>query len=159
MGNDIAIYDYCAFVLLLVIGVYYLRTSVRGTYRAYIMTAIVAITMAAAAFDATAVRFAGLDPVSSFRFLNVNLLYLLLFALISPLFLLYTVATTDMWHSLRRLKVLSFLCLVPLAATLCVRGRELVRKVEKDREKEKEKNNRGQTGKTQNRLRGKKGGK
>ena len=35
-------------------------------------------------------------------------------------------------------------CLVPLAATLCVRGRELVRKVEKDREKEKEKNNRGQ---------------
>lgn len=37
-------------------------------------------------------------------------------------------------------------CLVPLAATLCVRGRELVRKVGKYREKEK--NNRGQTGKT-----------
>lgn len=34
---------------------------------------------------------------------------------------------------------------------LCVRGRELVRKVEKAREKEKD--NREQTGKTQNRLR------
>lgn len=43
-------------------------------------------------------------------------------------------------------------CLVALAATLCQR-RELVRKVEKDRGKEKEKDNREQAGKTQNRLR------
>ena len=65
MGTDVVIYDYCAFMLLLVIGVYYLRTSVRGTYRAVIMTAIVAITMAAAVCDAARVRFAGLEDRKS----------------------------------------------------------------------------------------------
>ena len=120
MGTDVVVYDYCAFILLLVIGVYYLRTSVRGTYRARIMIAIVAITMAASACDATRVRFAGLDVVSNFRFVNVNFAYLLLLSFIPPLFLLYAVATTDMWHRLRRLKLEAVILTIPLIAYICV---------------------------------------
>ena len=120
MGTDVVVYDYCAFILLLVIVFYYLRTSVRGTYRARIMTAIVIITMAASAFDATRVRFAGLDVVSDLRFLNINLMYLLLLSFIPPLFLLYAIATTDMWHRLRRLKIETAACLIPIVAYVCI---------------------------------------
>ena len=67
IANDIVAYDYCAFVLLLIIVVYYFRTSVHGTYRARIMTLIVAVTMAASVCDATRVRFANLPQVSEAR--------------------------------------------------------------------------------------------
>ena len=69
--NDVVAYDYCAFVLLLIIVVYYFRTSVHGTYRVRIMTLIVSATMAAAACDATRVRFAGLGVVSDLQGRNV----------------------------------------------------------------------------------------
>lgn len=120
MGSDIVIYDYCAFILLLVIGFYYSRTSVRGTYRARIMSAIVVITMVASVTDATRVRFASVGHVSDFRLLNINLIYLLLLTFISPLFLLYAVATTDMWHRLRRFRLEVAICLIPLAAYVCI---------------------------------------
>ena len=116
MGTDIVAYDYSAFVLLAIVGVYYARTSVHGTYRARIMAMIVVITIAASVCDATRVRFAGIDAVSRFRFVNVNFAYLLLLAFIPPLFLLYTLATTDTWHKLSAIKIKTVLCAVPLAA-------------------------------------------
>ncbi|MBR2530730.1 MAG: hypothetical protein IKE35_06885, partial [Lachnospiraceae bacterium] len=89
IANDIVTYDYCAFVLLLIIVVYYFRTSVHGTYRARIMTLIVMVTMAASVCDATRVRFANLPQVSEARNFAVNYAYLAFLSLITPLFLLY----------------------------------------------------------------------
>ncbi len=120
MGTDIAAYDYCAFILLMIVVIYYFRTSVRGTYRARIMTAIVALTAAASLCDATRVRFAALSVVSDFSFMNVNTAYLLFLAFIPPLFLLYTVATTDMWHRLGRIKTKIFFYALPLAVFVLV---------------------------------------
>ncbi len=72
MASDMVSYDYCAVVLLLIVAIYYFRTSVHGTYRVRIMTLIVSATAGAAACDATRVRFAGLAVVSDARFIFVN---------------------------------------------------------------------------------------
>lgn len=114
MGNDIAAYDYCAFVLLVIIAINYIRTNVRATHRGRIMTAIVAVTLVASVCDATRVRFAALDVVSDFRFLNVNFAYLLLLSFIPPLFLLYVIASTDMWHRITKLGPQAVLCAIPI---------------------------------------------
>ena len=89
--NDVVAYDYCAFVLLLIIVVYYFRTSVHGTYRARIMTLIVAVTIAASVCDATRVRFANLPRVSQSRYFFVNYAYLMFLSFITPLFLMYVI--------------------------------------------------------------------
>lgn len=120
MGNDIAAYDYCAFVLLLIVIGYYFRMSVHGTYRARIMALIVLDTMIAAVYDATRVRFAGLDAVSDMRFINVNFAYLLFLAFIPPLFLLYTLATTDMWHKLTAVRIKTILCVAPVIGYIVI---------------------------------------
>lgn len=114
MSTDIATYDYCAFILLFIVVIYNFRRSVHGTHRAKIMTLIVACTLCASVCDATRVRFAGLDAVSDFRFLNINAFYLLFLTLIPPLFLLYTIASTDMWHKLERFKTATAVCCVPM---------------------------------------------
>ena len=120
MGNDVASYDYCALALLFIIVVYYFRTTVRGTYRAMVMSLIVFATMAAAACDATRVRFAGLDVVSDFRFLNVNFAYFLSLAFIPFLFLIYVLATTDMWHKITMLWMHVVMCILPMLAYVSV---------------------------------------
>ena len=114
MSNDIATYDYCAFILLFIIVIYNFRRSVHGTHRAKIMTLIVACTLFAAICDATRVRFAGLDTLSDFRFLNINAIYLLMLTVIPPLFLLYIIASTDMWHKLGKFKARTFICAIPM---------------------------------------------
>lgn len=120
MGTQIVAYDYCAFILLLIVGVYYFRTSVHGTYRARIMTVIVAVTMAAAVFDATRVRFENLDTVSTFRLANATFCYLLLLSILPSLFLLYAVATTDTWHKLTGVVPQIVLCVIPIAVHISV---------------------------------------
>ncbi|MCR5672396.1 MAG: EAL domain-containing protein [Lachnospiraceae bacterium] len=114
LATDIAAYDYCAFILLAIVALYYWRITVHGTYRARIMAAIVVITLLASVLDATRVRFAGLEVISRIRFINVNSAYLLILAFIPPLFLLYTVATTDTWHKLSAIKLKTVLCILPL---------------------------------------------
>ena len=114
MGNDVAAYDYCAFILLLIVLLNYIRTSVHATNRGRIFTAIVIVTMAASVCDATMVRFAGLSVVSAFRFLNVTFAYMMLLSLLPPLYLLYVVATTDTWHRLTKHKIRIVLCTVPI---------------------------------------------
>lgn len=120
MGSDIAAYDYCAFILLGIIVVYYFRTSVHGTHRVRIMAMIVSVTLAAAAFDATRVRFALMKEVSDVRFFAVNFVYLLLISSIPLLYLLYIVATTDTWHKLTRFKIEIVLCAIPMAVNVAV---------------------------------------
>lgn len=115
MTTDVAAYDYCAFILLVIIVIYYLRMNVQGTYRGRIMTGIVALTIAASLCDATRVRFSGLDEVSDLRFLNVNAAYFLLLSFIPPLFLLYCIATTDMWHRLKMFKIKIVILAIPMA--------------------------------------------
>ncbi|MBO4904018.1 MAG: EAL domain-containing protein [Lachnospiraceae bacterium] len=115
MSTDIATYDYCAFILLLVVMIHHLRTSVHGTYRARIMTLIILCTLAASVCDATAVRFAGVESVSDFRYLNINAIYLLILVFIPLLFLLYILASTDMWHRLDRSVKKSSACFIPIA--------------------------------------------
>ncbi|MBR4573949.1 MAG: EAL domain-containing protein [Lachnospiraceae bacterium] len=114
--NDVVAYDYCAFVLLLIIVVYYFRTSVHGTYRARIMTLIVAVTIAASVCDATRVRFANLPRVSQSRYFFVNYAYLMFLSFITPLFLMYVIATTDMWHKFSMVTVRAALIAAPLVA-------------------------------------------
>lgn len=114
MSTDIATYDYCAIVLLFIVVIYNFRRSVHGTHRAKIMTLIVVCTIAASVCDATRVRFAGLDAVSDFRFLNINAIYLLLLTIIPPLFLLYIIAATDMWHKLEKFKAGTVICAIPM---------------------------------------------
>ena len=114
MRADITSYDYCAFILMVIVVIYYVRMNVQGTYRGRIMTAIVSLTVAASVCDATRVRFAGLDVVSDFRFLNVNTAYFIFLAFIPPLFLLYSIATTDMWHRLKGYKIKIALLAIPL---------------------------------------------
>ncbi len=116
IANDIVTYDYCAFVLLLIIVVYYFRTSVHGTYRARIMTLIVMVTMAASVCDATRVRFANLPQVSEARNFAVNYAYLAFLSLITPLFLLYVLATTDMWHKFSKVRIRVILLAAPVVA-------------------------------------------
>lgn len=118
MASDIVSYDYCAVILLLIVVVYYFRTSVHGTYRVRIMTLIVSATLAAAAFDATCVRFAALDFVSDERFILVNFAYLLSLCVIPPLYLLYTLATTDTWHKLTSIWIKTALCALPMVINL-----------------------------------------
>ena len=115
MTTDVTAYDYCAFILLVIIVIYYLRVNVQGTYRGRIMTGIVALTIAASLCDATRVRFSGLDEVSDLRFLNVNAAYFLLLSFIPPLFLLYCIATTDMWHRLKMFKIKIVILAIPMA--------------------------------------------
>ncbi len=115
MTTDVTAYDYCAFILLVIIVIYYLRVNVQGTYRGRIMTGIVAFTIAASLCDATRVRFSGLDEVSDLRFLNVNAAYFLLLSFIPPLFLLYCIATTDMWHRLKMFKIKIVILAIPMA--------------------------------------------
>ncbi len=114
MANDIAAYDYCALILLFVIVVYYFRTSVHGTYRVRIMTIIVWAAIGAAACDATRIRFSALGTVNEFRLINVNVIYYLLLSLVPPLFLLYSIATTDTWHKFSKVRIRSFLCMIPI---------------------------------------------
>ncbi len=114
MGTDIAVYDYCAFILLVVIAVDYYRTRVRGTHRALFMALIIICTLCAAVCDATRVRFAALDGVSTFRFLNMNTAYIMILSFIPPLFLLYVLATTDMWHKLTRIWIKVVACALPI---------------------------------------------
>ena len=120
MGSDIAAYDYCAFILLVIIVVYYFRTSVHGTHRVRIMALIVLITLAASAFDATRVRFALIKEVSDVSFFAVNFVYLLLISSIPVLYLMYIVATTDTWHKLTRFKIEVVLCAIPMAVNIIV---------------------------------------
>lgn len=120
MGSDIVAYDYCAFILLVIIVVYYFRTSVHGTHRVRIMAMIVSVTLAASAFDATRVRFALMKEVSDVRFFAVNFVYLLLISSIPLLYLLYIVATTDTWHKLTRFKIEIVLCAIPMAVNVAV---------------------------------------
>lgn len=120
MGSDIAAYDYCAFILLVIIVAYYFRTSVHGTHRVRIMAMIVSVTMAASAFDATRVRIALMKEVSDVRFFAVNFVYLLLISSIPLLYLLYIVATTDTWHKLTRFKIEIVLCAIPMAVNVAV---------------------------------------
>ena len=114
MEYDMAAYDYCALILLFIIVIYYFRTSVHGTYRARVMTLIVWATIVAAACDAIRLRFAALEEVSKIRLINVNFIYYILLSMIPPLFLLYTLATTDTWHKLSELRIRTALCIVPI---------------------------------------------
>ena len=118
MANDVAAYDYCSFILLLIVIIYFLRMSVRGTYRARIMGIIVLITLLASAFDATRVRFAGLDVVSDMRFFNINCAFLFSLSCITPLFLMYVIATTDTWHKLVKGRIV--VCALPFAVNTAV---------------------------------------
>ncbi len=120
MGSDIAAYDYCAFILLCIIVVYYFRTSVHGTNRVRIMAMIVVLTMAASVFDATRVRFASIREVSDIRFFAVNFGYLLLISSIPFMYLLYIVATTDTWHKLTKFKIEIVLCTIPMAVNVAI---------------------------------------
>lgn len=120
MATDVVTYDYCAFILLMIVTVYYFRTTVRGTHRALFMALIVAATIAAAVMDATRVRFAGIDTVSDIRFMNVNHAYMFALAVIPPLFLLYVIATTDMWHKLTKLWIRVILCALPMVVYIPV---------------------------------------
>ena len=120
MGTDIATYDYCAFILLVITAVYYLRSTVRGTYRARIMAVIGICTVAATVCDATRVRFASIESVSDLRFLAVNFAYMLFLSFIPPLFLVYVLATTDMWHKVTRIWIRAILCAVPEAVYIPV---------------------------------------
>ena len=115
MGIDLAAYDYCAFILLVITAVYYLRSTVRGTYRARVMALIGLCTVAAAVCDATRVRFASIEGISDLRFINVNFAYLLFLSFIPPLFLVYVLATTDMWHKITRIWIRAILCAIPEA--------------------------------------------
>ncbi|MBR1450281.1 MAG: hypothetical protein IJ591_01030, partial [Lachnospiraceae bacterium] len=120
MGSDIAAYDYCAFILLCIIVVYYFRTSVHGTNRVRIMAMIVVLTMAASVFDAARVRFASIREVSDIRFFAVNFGYLLLISSIPFMYLLYIVATTDTWHKLTKFKIEIVLCTIPMAVNVAI---------------------------------------
>ncbi len=120
MGSDIAAYDYCAFILLCIIVVYYFRTSVHGTNRVRIMAMIVVLTMAASVFDATRVRFASIREVSDIRFFAVNFGYLLLISSIPFMYFLYIVATTDTWHKLTKFKIEIVLCTIPMAVNVAI---------------------------------------
>ncbi|MBQ8665730.1 MAG: EAL domain-containing protein [Lachnospiraceae bacterium] len=120
MGSDITAYDYCAFILLCIIVVYYFRTSVHGTNRVRIMAMIVVLTMAASVFDATRVRFASIREVSDIRFFAVNFGYLLLISSIPFMYLLYIVATTDTWHKLTKFKIEIVLCTIPMAVNVAI---------------------------------------
>ncbi len=118
MGNDVVAYDYCAFILLVITGFYYMRTTVRGTHRVRIMALIGLCTIAASMADATRVRFAAVDGVSDIRFINANMAYLLFLSVIPPLFLVYVLAATDMWHKLTMIWFRVFLCAIPEAVNI-----------------------------------------
>ncbi len=120
MASDIVLYDYCAIVLLLIVVFYYFRTSVHGTYRARIMTLIVSVIIAASVCDATRVRFAAFSSVSDIRFVLVNFAYLLLICMIPPMYLLYTLATTDTWHKFGSLGLKSVMCALPMVINVVI---------------------------------------
>ena len=115
MGSDVAVYDYCAFTLLMITGIYYFRSKVHRSYRGIILAVIVAVTAAASLCDATRVRFAGTDTVSDMRYLNITIIYYLFLAYIPPLYLLYVIADTDTWHIIREYRFRIVLCILPIA--------------------------------------------
>ncbi|MCR5473901.1 MAG: EAL domain-containing protein [Lachnospiraceae bacterium] len=101
MAAHIVAYDYCAFILLMIIAYYYFRSGIKGSYRGAILALIIAVTVAASVCDATRVRFAAPDIGSDRRFFMVNSAYYLFFSIIPPLYLLYIIADLDLWHVLR----------------------------------------------------------
>lgn len=123
MITEVAAYDYCAFILLVIIFLYYFRANTRSTRRERIMTVIGAITMAASLLDAVIVHFAKGGMISYAGFMAANSLYLLLISSVPPLYLLYILATTDTWHKLKRFGTDIILYMLPItifAATLVV---------------------------------------
>lgn len=115
MAGDVIVYDYCAFTLLMIIVIYYLRRSVQGTHRARIMAMIVIATLWASFADAARVLVSSDVTVSNGEFLAVNIAYYMLLTLVPPLFLMYAIATTDMWHVLKKEKLKVTLISIPVA--------------------------------------------
>lgn len=113
MAEHIVAYDYCAFILLLIIAFHYMRTKVYGNYRGIILALIIFVTAAASVCDATRVRFASLPEVSDARFIAVNTAYFFFFSIIPLLYLLYIVAATDTWHILRKFRFGAAICIAP----------------------------------------------
>ena len=114
MQTDIVAYDYSAVILLMITVFYYFRRRMHRTYRGLILIAIVAFTNIAAVCDATRVRFAGMDTVTELRFFNANFAYYLFVALIPPLFLLYVIADTGLWHKISGFRFRVVACSLPV---------------------------------------------
>ncbi|MBR6159972.1 MAG: hypothetical protein IKQ40_06675, partial [Lachnospiraceae bacterium] len=113
MASHIAAYDYCAFILLLIITFYYLPKRISGNYRGIVLALIIFVTGAASVCDATRVRFAAKPDVSDLRFLNVNFAYYMFFSVIPLLYLVYIIAVTDTWHIIRKIRKRAVMSVVP----------------------------------------------
>lgn len=115
MNGAIVYYDYCAFILLCIVGLYFFRTNVHGTIRAYIMTTIVFATFFGAIFDVLRIYTASFDSVPRLAKFLFHTFYFWDIMYLSPLFVLYIIATMDTWHRVAAKKFLAFLSLIPAA--------------------------------------------
>lgn len=114
MVGDIVYYDYCAFILLMIAAVYYCRTNVRGTLRAYIMTAIVTVTILGSVADVLRVYTLDAYRVPKFVKITLNTFYFWDILFIAPLYILYIIATMDVWHKLAERKFICILTTIPV---------------------------------------------
>ncbi len=119
MAGDIIVYDYCAFTILMIIVIYYLRRSVQGTHRTRFMALIVLVVLWASFSDAARVLVADDLTVSNEEFLALNIAYYMLLTLVPPLYLMYAIATTDMWHSLKKEKLKVLIVSLPVTLYEC----------------------------------------
>lgn len=120
MNGAIVYYDYCAFILLLIVGLYFFRTNVRGTLRVYIMTVIVTVTLLGSVFDVLRVYTEPVSEVPRMAKFLFHTFYFWDIMFISPLYILYIVATTDTWHKLAQKKLLFILSCIPAILSFVV---------------------------------------
>lgn len=120
MNFAVVYYDYCAFILLCIVGIYFFRTSVHGTIRAYIMTAIVFLTFIGSIFDAVRIYTSWMSDVSRLAKFLFHTFYFWSIMFISPLFLMYIIAITDTWHKVFSREVLTTIAIIP--AGMCFVG-------------------------------------
>ena len=117
MDGAIVYYDYCAFILLCIVGIYFFRTSVHGTIRAYIMTTIVFSTFFGSIVDVVRVYITPLNTVPRLVKFLFHTFYFWDIMFISPLFLLYIIATTDTWHIAFKNKIVAVLLAIPVSVS------------------------------------------
>lgn len=118
--EKVAYFDYCAFIILVILLISTIfRRMTKGRLNRYFLAMLI-VSLLSVLADIAAINLdkMGIGNVTAKYFSHTA--YLLLHTLITPLYILYLVAQTDTWHKLNQSKVQKILlflpCLVVMAA-------------------------------------------
>lgn len=114
MQGDVLAFNYCAIMIILICGTYFIRTSPKGNVRFTLFNNILITGMVAAVTDLIRVNLADAGLGGSEYWRIGNAAYFGCITLLAPLYLIYIIGITDSWHLIRKYKVRNALCFLPV---------------------------------------------